>query len=195
MVSRFFAGAVCAANLLAASSSIAAPTNRAAQPAYSSGGGFFSNFLALFTAVPRTLVNFPTNQKPGTVIVRTGERRLYLVLGNGQALRYGIGVGREGFTWSGVASVTAKREWPDWTPPAEMLRRKPELPRHMAGGADNPLGARALYLGDTMYRIHGSNEPHTIGTAATSGCIRLTNEDVIDLYNRVPLGATVIVQR
>ena len=140
-------------------------------------------------------MNFPTNQKPGTVIVRTGERRLYLVLGNGQALRYGIGVGREGFTWSGVASVTAKREWPDWTPPAEMLRRKPELPRHMAGGADNPLGARALYLGDTMYRIHGSNEPHTIGTAATSGCIRLTNEDVIDLYNRVKIGATVIVQR
>jgi lipoprotein-anchoring transpeptidase ErfK/SrfK len=195
MLSRFFAGAVCAASLIAASASIAAPTNRAPQTAYSSGGGFFSNFLAMFTHVPRTVVSFPTNQKPGTVIVSTSQRRLYLVLGNGQALRYGIGVGREGFTWSGVATVTAKREWPDWTPPAEMLRRKPELPRHMAGGPDNPLGARALYLGDSLYRIHGSNEPHTIGTAATSGCIRLTNDDVIDLYSRVPVGATVIVQR
>jgi lipoprotein-anchoring transpeptidase ErfK/SrfK len=195
MLSRFFAGAVCAASLIAASASIAAPTNRAPQTAYSSGGGFFSNFLAMFTHVPRTVVSFPTNQKPGTVIVSTSQRRLYLVLGNGQALRYGIGVGREGFTWSGVATVTAKRDWPDWTPPAEMLRRKPELPRHMAGGPDNPLGARALYLGDSLYRIHGSNEPHTIGTAATSGCIRLTNDDVIDLYSRVPVGATVIVQR
>jgi lipoprotein-anchoring transpeptidase ErfK/SrfK len=195
MLSRFFAGAVCAASLIAAGASIAAPTDRAPQPAYSSGGGFFSNFFAMFTHVPRTVVPFPTNQKPGTVIVSTSQRRLYLVLGNGQALRYGIGVGREGFTWSGVATVTAKREWPDWTPPPEMLRRKPELPRHMAGGPDNPLGARALYLGDSLYRIHGSNEPHTIGTAATSGCIRLTNDDVIDLYSRVPVGATVIVQR
>src|SRR5437588_971977 len=195
MVSRFFAGAVCAANLIAASSSIAAPTNRAAQPAYSSGGGFFSNFLALFTAVPRTLVNFPTNQKPGTVIVRTGERRLYLVLGNGQALRYGIGVGRDGFTWSGVATVTAKREWPDWTPPEQMLRRRPDLPRHMAGGPDNPLGARALYLGDSLYRIHGSNEPATIGQAVSSGCLRLTTEDVIDLYQRAKVGTRVTVMR
>jgi lipoprotein-anchoring transpeptidase ErfK/SrfK len=195
MLSRFFAGAVCAASLIAASASIAAPTNRAPQPAYSSGGGFFSNFFAMFTHVPRAVVPFPTNQKPGTVIVSTSQRRLYLVLGNGQALRYGIGVGREGFTWSGVATVTAKREWPDWTPPPEMLRRKPELPRHLAGGPDNPLGARALYLGDSLYRIHGSNEPHTIGTAATSGCIRLTNDDVVDLYSRVPIGATVIVQR
>jgi lipoprotein-anchoring transpeptidase ErfK/SrfK len=195
MLSRFFAGAVCAASLIAASSSFAAPTSRAPQPAYTSGGGFFSNFLAMFTHVPRTVVSFPTNYKPGTVIVRTSERRLYLVLGNGQALRYGIGVGRDGFTWSGVATITAKREWPDWTPPDEMLRRRPDLPRHMAGGPDNPLGARALYLGDSLYRIHGSNEPHTIGTAATSGCIRLTNDDVVDLYSRVPLGATVIVQR
>jgi lipoprotein-anchoring transpeptidase ErfK/SrfK len=194
MLSRFLTGAVCAASLIAASSSFAAPTTRAPQPTYS-GGGFFSNFLAMFTHVPRTLVSFPTNQRPGTVIVRTSERRLYLVLGNGQALRYGIGVGREGFTWSGVATVTAKREWPDWTPPDEMLRRRPDLPRHMAGGPDNPLGARALYLGDSLYRIHGSNEPHTIGTAATSGCIRLTNDDVVDLYSRVPIGATVIVQR
>ena len=195
MLSRSFAGAFCAAALIAASSSIAAPTARAPQPTYSSGGGFFANFFAMLNHVPRIVVSFPTNQRPGTVIVRTNERRLYLVLGNGQALRYGIGVGREGFTWSGVATVTAKREWPDWTPPEEMLRRKPELPRHMAGGPDNPLGARALYLGDSLYRIHGSNEPWTIGTAATSGCIRLTNDDVIDLYSRVPLGAIVIVQR
>jgi len=118
-----------------------------------------------------------------------------LILGKGRALKYGIGVGRDGFAWAGTSTVTDKREWPDWTPPAEMLRRRPDLPRHMRGGPANPLGARALYLGDTMYRIHGSNEPHTIGTAATSGCIRLTNEDVIDLYNRVKIGATVIVQR
>ena len=158
-------------------------------------GSPFSNFLALFTAVPRTTVSYPGNHRPGTIVVSTRERRLYLVLGNGQAMKYGIGVGREGFTWSGVTTVSAKREWPDWTPPPEMLRRRPDLPRHMAPGPDNPLGARALYLGDTMYRIHGSNEPHTIGTANTSGCIRLTNDDVIDLYNRVRVGATVIVQR
>ena len=118
-------------------------------------------------------------------MIRTSERRLYLVLGNGQALRYGIGVGRVGFTWSGVTTISAKREWPDWTPPAEMLARRPDLPRHMRGGLDNPLGARAMYLGSGLYRIHGSNEPHTIGTATTSGCFRLTNDDVIDLYNRV----------
>jgi len=116
------------------------------------------------------------------------------VLGNGEALRYGIGVGREGFTWKGVNTVTEKREWPSWTPPAQMLARKPNLPRHMAGGPDNPLGARAMYLGDTLYRIHGTNEYNTIGSAESSGCIRLTNEDVIDLYNRVRIGATVIVQ-
>ena len=127
-------------------------------------------------------------------MIRTSERRLYLVLGNGQALRYGIGVGRVGFTWSGVTTISAKREWPDWTPPAEMLARRPDLPRHMRGGLDNPLGARAMYLGSGLYRIHGSNEPHTIGTATTSGCFRLTNDDVIDLYNRVGVGATVIVQ-
>jgi lipoprotein-anchoring transpeptidase ErfK/SrfK len=149
----------------------------------------------MFTAVPRAVGNFPTNHEPGTVIVSTRERRLYLILGKGQALRYGIGVGRDGFTWSGTSTVTAKREWPDWTPPDQMLRRRPDLPHHMAGGPANPLGARALYLGDTMYRIHRSNEPHTIGSAATSGCIRLTNDDVVDLYNRVKIGATVIVMR
>jgi lipoprotein-anchoring transpeptidase ErfK/SrfK len=140
-------------------------------------------------------VNYPGNHKPGTIVVNTQERRLYYILGNGQALRYGIGVGRDGFRWSGVKRVTAKKEWPSWTPPSQMLRRRPDLPRHMAGGPDNPLGARAMYLGSTLYRIHGSNEPETIGQAVSSGCFRLTNEDVIDLYNRVQVGTTVIVQQ
>jgi lipoprotein-anchoring transpeptidase ErfK/SrfK len=145
--------------------------------------------------VGRATVNFPGNYRPGTIVINTRERRLYLVLGNGTALRYGIGVGRDGMTWSGTTRVSAKREWPDWTPPAEMRRRQPGLPRHMPGGPDNPLGARALYLGSSLYRIHGSNEPETIGQAVSSGCFRLTNDDVIDLYNRVPVGATVIVTR
>jgi lipoprotein-anchoring transpeptidase ErfK/SrfK len=144
--------------------------------------------------IARTLVEFPYRHRPGTVIVSTGERRLYLVLGNGQALRYGIGVGRDGFGWSGVHHVSAKREWPAWNPPKQMLARRPDLPRHLEGGIENPLGARALYLGSTLYRIHGSNEPETIGQAVSSGCIRMTNEDVVDLYNRVPVGATVIVK-
>jgi lipoprotein-anchoring transpeptidase ErfK/SrfK len=133
-------------------------------------------------------VNFPASHKPGTILISTSERRLYLLLGNGQAMQYPIGVGRIGFTWSGVARVSAKREWPSWTPPADMRRRRPDLPRHMAGGLDNPLGARALYLGSSLYRIHGSNEPETIGQAVSSGCFRMSNEDG-DLYNRVPVGA------
>ena len=145
--------------------------------------------------VSRTTVSFPGNHRPGTIVINTRERRLYLVLGNGQALRYGIGVGRDGMTWAGTTRVSAKREWPDWTPPEQMRRRQPGLPAHMPGGPDNPLGARALYLGSSLYRIHGSNEPETIGQAVSSGCFRLTNEDVIDLYNRVQVGATVIVQR
>jgi lipoprotein-anchoring transpeptidase ErfK/SrfK len=154
------------------------------------------NLLRLFgiSAVPRATVAFSGNYKPGTIVIHTNERRLYFVLGNGEALRYGIGVGREGFTWRGVQTVTDKREWPSWTPPPQMLARQPNLPRHMAGGRDNPLGARAMYLGDSLYRIHGTNEYDTIGTAASSGCIRLTNDDVIDLYGRVRIGATVIVQ-
>lgn len=154
------------------------------------------NLLRLFgiAAVPRATVPFSQNLKPGTIVIHTNERRLYLVLGGGQALRYGIGVGREGFTWKGVQTVTEKREWPSWTPPPQMLKRRPDLPRHMVGGRDNPLGARAMYLGDSLYRIHGTNEYDTIGTAASSGCIRLTNEDVIDLYDRVRVGTTVIVQ-
>ena len=123
----------------------------------------------------------------------TPNRFLFLVLGDGKALRYGIGVGRPGFEWAGVKSVTRKAEWPAWTPPPEMLKRRPELPRHMAGGVNNPLGARALYLGSSLYRIHGTNEPHTIGHNVSSGCIRMMNEDVIDLYQRVKLGTKVVV--
>ena len=141
----------------------------------------------------RQEVNYDGSEAPGTLIINTRERLLFLVQGGGRALRYGIGVGRPGFTWSGVHHISQKREWPDWTPPDEMLRRRPDLPRHMEGGPDNPLGARALYLGSTLYRIHGSNEPWTIGTQVSSGCIRMRNEDVIDLYGRVKIGTKVIV--
>jgi lipoprotein-anchoring transpeptidase ErfK/SrfK len=141
----------------------------------------------------RQIVDYHGQEKPGTVIINTPERMLYLVEPDGRALRYGIGVGRPGFTWAGVKSVTMKKEWPEWRPPDEMLRRRPDLPHYMPGGPENPLGARALYLGDTLYRIHGSNEPWTIGTQVSSGCIRMRNEDVIDLYDRVPVGARVIV--
>jgi len=145
--------------------------------------------------VSRTTVNFTSSDAPGTIVINTSERRLYYVLGNGQAIRYGIGVGRVGFTWAGVTRVIAKKEWPDWTPPPQMLRRRPDLPRFMKGGPENPLGARAMYLGSTLFRIHGSNEPETIGQAVSSGCFRLTNDDVIDLYGRVRVGAKVIVLR
>jgi lipoprotein-anchoring transpeptidase ErfK/SrfK len=139
------------------------------------------------------VIAYPSDEKPGTIIIDTVGRHLYLIMGHNQALRYGVGVGRPGFEWAGVHHVTRMAEWPDWTPPPEMLKRKPELPRHMDGGPDNPLGARALYLGSTLYRIHGSNEPWTIGTAVSSGCIRMRNEDVSDLYQRVSVGAKVIV--
>jgi lipoprotein-anchoring transpeptidase ErfK/SrfK len=138
-------------------------------------------------------VSYDGKERPGTVIINTRERLLYLVQENGRALRYGIGVGKPGFTWAGVHHISNKREWPDWTPPAEMLKRRPDLPRHMEGGPDNPLGARAMYLGSTLYRIHGSNEPWTIGQAVSSGCIRMRNEDVIDLYQRVRVGTRVVV--
>jgi lipoprotein-anchoring transpeptidase ErfK/SrfK len=141
----------------------------------------------------RQVVDYRTGEAPGTIIIDTPNTYLYLVLGNGKALRYGIGVGREGFTWSGKESISKKAEWPDWTPPAEMIARQPYLPRFVAGGPGNPLGARAMYLGNTVYRIHGTNDPSTIGHQVSSGCIRLTNEDVIDLYNRVGVGAKVIV--
>jgi lipoprotein-anchoring transpeptidase ErfK/SrfK len=141
----------------------------------------------------RQVVNYASHEAPGTVIIDTPNTYLYYILGGGQALRYGIGVGRDGFTWSGVQSVTRKAEWPDWTPPPEMIARQPYLPRRMAGGPGNPLGARAMYLGGTVYRIHGTNAPETIGTHVSSGCIRLTNADVIDLYSRISVGAKVIV--
>ncbi len=141
----------------------------------------------------KQVVPYSGKEKPGTIVVDTPQRFLYLVQDNGTALRYGIGVGRPGFTWAGVKSVTRKAEWPDWVPPKEMLARRPELPRYMAGGPDNPLGARALYLGSSLYRIHGSNEPWTIGQAVSSGCIRMRNEDVTDLYERVKVGTRVVV--
>ena len=159
------------------------------------GGGNFRSGVGGSSPIPRQTVSFSGQYAPGTIYINTAERRLYLVMANGQALRYGIGVGRDGFRWGGVHRISAKKEWPSWTPPSQMLRRRPDLPRHMAGGVDNPLGARAMYLGSTLYRIHGSNEPETIGQAVSSGCIRMTNEDVIDLYNRVKLGTKVVVLR
>ena len=145
-------------------------------------------------AIPRELVSAPVAQPRGSIYISTAERRLYLILGNGEALRYGIGVGRDGFHWTGTHRITAKREWPGWTPPAEMRARRPDLPRYLPGGIENPLGARAMYLGSTLYRIHGSNEPETIGHAVSSGCFRMTNEDAIDLYNRVSIGTLVVVR-
>jgi lipoprotein-anchoring transpeptidase ErfK/SrfK len=156
-----------------------------------------SDFLNVFSdqAIPRRVVPWSGRQAPGTIVVSTSQRRLYYILGDGQALRYGVGVGRRGFSWTGTKTVTMKREWPDWRPPAEMLKRRPDLPRYMSGGVDNPLGARAMYLGGSLYRIHGSNEPETIGQAVSSGCIRMTNDDVMDLYDRVKVGTKVVVLR
>jgi lipoprotein-anchoring transpeptidase ErfK/SrfK len=141
----------------------------------------------------RHVVDYPTREAPGTIVIDTPNTYLYYVLSGGKAIRYGIGVGREGFTWSGVKAVERKAEWPDWIPPAEMLQRQPYLPRFMAGGPGNPLGARAMYIGGTVYRIHGTNAPSTIGKQVSSGCIRMLNEDVIDLYSRVNVGTKVVV--
>jgi lipoprotein-anchoring transpeptidase ErfK/SrfK len=143
----------------------------------------------------RQMVSYRTNEAPGTIIIQSSERFLYVVQPNGRAIRYGIGVGRDGFRWQGLLRITRKQEWPDWTPPPEMIERQPYLPRFMAGGPGNPLGARALYLGTTVYRIHGTNQPQTIGTAVSSGCFRLVNADVIDLYDRIPVGTKVIVRQ
>jgi lipoprotein-anchoring transpeptidase ErfK/SrfK len=196
--------AILAMGALAGSASA---TTRAASTASAPVAEPCTNFLCRFfsgaaassqpggAAPPREMVSYNGPYGPGTIIISTQERRLYYILPGNQAVRYGVGVGRPGFEWGGVRTVTAKREWPDWTPPSQMLRRRPDLPRHMAGGPDNPLGSRAMYLGGTLYRIHGSNEPGTIGTAVSSGCIRMTNEDVQDLYNRVRVGTRVIVQR
>lgn len=142
----------------------------------------------------RQLVFFRSAEPPGTIVIHTSERFLYVVQGNNRALRYGIGVGREGFQWSGLVRVSRKAEWPDWTPPPEMIARQPYLPRFMAGGPGNPMGARALYLGSTVYRIHGTNQPETIGHAVSSGCFRLANGDVIDLFERIAVGAKVIIR-
>ncbi len=141
----------------------------------------------------RAIVAYDSREAPGTVVIDTANTQLYYVLGNGRAMRYGVGVGREGFTWSGTQTVTRKAEWPDWTPPSEMIARQPYLPRFMAGGPGNPLGARAMYLGSSIYRIHGTNDPSTIGKFVSSGCIRLTNDDVADLFSRVTVGTKVVV--
>jgi lipoprotein-anchoring transpeptidase ErfK/SrfK len=143
----------------------------------------------------RQVVLYRSTEAPGTIIVHTSERFLYVVQGNGRAVRYGIGVGRDGFQWQGLLRITRKQEWPDWTPPPEMIERQPYLPRFMAGGPGNPMGARALYLGTTVYRIHGTNQPQTIGSAVSSGCFRLVNPEVTDLYERVPVGTKVIVRQ
>jgi lipoprotein-anchoring transpeptidase ErfK/SrfK len=148
---------------------------------------------ALPPGLRRQMVVYPTREAPGTIVIDTPHTYLYYVLGGGSAIRYAIGVGREGFTWSGVQKVSRKAEWPDWVPPAEMIKRQQYLPRWVAGGPGNPLGARAIYLGDTQYRIHGTNDPTTIGKKVSSGCVRLTNEDVIDLYGRAGLGTKVVV--
>ncbi len=146
-------------------------------------------------APSRELIAYNGRYAPGTIVISTEERRLYYILPGNQAVKYGIGVGRPGFEWGGTQRVAMKREWPSWTPPSQMLRRRPDLPRFMPGGPENPLGARAMYLGGSLYRIHGSNEPQTIGQAVSSGCIRMTNEDVVDLYDRVKVGTRVVVSR
>jgi lipoprotein-anchoring transpeptidase ErfK/SrfK len=160
-----------------------------------SGGEPGMSRPARMSAVPREVVPYSGRERAGTIVINSAERRLYFVVGNGTAIRYGVGVGRPGFEWGGVKSITRKAEWPAWTPPPQMLKRRPDLPRFMAGGPSNPLGARAMYLGGSLYRIHGSNEPHTIGQAVSSGCIRMTNEDVADLYERVRVGTRVVVIR
>ncbi len=160
------------------------------RPQEDAGEGAHTEFNPKFE---KQLVEYHGKEGPGTIVVDTPNKFLFLVQGDGKALRYGIGVGRPGFTWSGVKQISAKKEWPAWTPPPDMLVRRPDLPRHMEGGPQNPLGARAMYLGSSLYRIHGSNEPWTIGTNVSSGCIRMRNEDVIDLYGRVSVGAKVVV--
>jgi lipoprotein-anchoring transpeptidase ErfK/SrfK len=199
MLARVIPVLALATSLVAAAASASASWDErftGGAPGGTQGSSGFSGFSGFGSGpISRSTVSFPAKHAPGTIVINTSERRLYYVLGNGQALRYGIGVGRIGFTWAGVKHVSSKREWPDWTPPAQMLRRRPDLPRHMRGGLENPLGARALYLGSSLYRIHGSNEPETIGQAVSSGCFRMTNEDVVDLYNRTRIGAKVIVLR
>jgi lipoprotein-anchoring transpeptidase ErfK/SrfK len=191
-MTRVFALLAATAALLATNASASAQVDM--RDIMGGGPNFRGGGLGGSSPIARTTVSYASNYSPGTIVINTAERRLYLVQPNGQALRYGIGVGRDGFRWGGVHRISAKKEWPGWTPPSQMLRRRPDLPRHMAGGIDNPLGARAMYLGSTLYRIHGSNEPETIGQAVSSGCFRMTNDDVTDLYSRVAVGTTVVVK-
>ena len=193
-----FASALLLASSLASAASAQtlgyAPQDQTAFPqGYVSGNAAESEDSVLPDRLRRQVVNFDTREAPGTIIIDTGNTVLYLVLGGGRAMRYGVGVGRQGFTWAGVQTITNKKEWPDWTPPPEMIARQPYLPRFVAGGPGNPLGARAMYLGSSEYRIHGTNDPTTIGKFVSSGCIRLTNEDVSDLFSRVNVGTKVVV--
>ena len=187
-----------ACGLVAGSVSVSASAQGAqgAQATRQNAPSFFQTpFGIIYKIHARETVPYAPSHAPGTVVVSTRERYLYYVLGGGQALRYNIGVGKEGRAFAGVSTISAKREWPDWSPTPNIKKEQPDLPNHMKGGEGNPLGARALYLGSTLYRIHGTNEPWKIGDAVSSGCIRLTNDDIVDLYNRVKIGATVIVQR
>jgi lipoprotein-anchoring transpeptidase ErfK/SrfK len=192
---------IAAAGLLVAA--FAAPDTAGAQTLGYAQAGPFSNLpsrgatygedAAIPQHLRRTVVAYDTREAPGTIVIDTGNTYLYYVLGQGRAVRYGVGVGREGFTWSGVQTISRKTEWPDWIPPADMIARQPYLPRWIAGGPGNPLGARAMYLGSSIYRIHGTNDPTTIGQFVSSGCIRMTNEDVIDLFGRANIGTKVVV--
>ena len=190
------------AGVMAAGGIAVAEFNPGVQTSYDSNGKVASapdNFAAgspsRRSSIKREVVDFEGTYSKGTIIVDTNERRLYYVMGDGKAMKYGIGVGRPGFQWSGAHNITRKAEWPGWTPPPAMRKRQPGLPAFMPGGPNNPLGARAMYIGSTIYRIHGSNEPWTMGQAVSSGCIRMTNEDVTDLYERVDVGTRVIVKR
>jgi lipoprotein-anchoring transpeptidase ErfK/SrfK len=204
-MSRWMKAAFLAASFVAASLSPALSASNVfgPPPGITLVSGTPNNFLQLRSSNPRKVrldarfmrqvVPYATDERAGTIVVSTGEKFLYLVLGKGKALRYGIGTAKDGFEWSGTHKITRKAEWPGWTPPAEMKQRRPDLPDYMPGGVKNPLGARALYIGSTLYRIHGTNEPWTIGGDVSSGCIRMVNDDVIDLYGRVKIGAKVIV--
>ena len=184
----------CASNTGTSAQASANAAGRQAHASASEPSYFRTPFGYVYNKISNEVVDYPIKRAPGTIIVSTKERRLYYVLGDGKAIRYGIAVGMEGYGWTGVSTVSMKREWPDWTPTPNILARFPTLPKHMAGGPDNPLGARALYLGDSLYRIHGTNEPWKLGGGVSSGCIRMSNDDVVDLYNRAKVGATVIVQ-
>src|ERR1700712_5917128 len=183
--------------VIAAAGLILSTTQSQAQLRHPAGGDqprlVADDSVELDPEYKKTAVLYRTNEPAGTIIISTAERHLYLIQGNGRALRYGIGVGRDGFQWQGLVNITQKKEWPDWTPPPEMIARQPYLPRFMAGGPGNPLGARAMYLGNTVYRIHGTNQPSTIGKFVSSGCIGMLNEDVSDLFDRVQIGTKVVV--